>query len=285
VIEGLPYAIALCGAASIFLIVLSTFPADSPMSARLKKMERVTERSVLGRAAIIQQIVSKERQSLLQTRLIEAGWYRVTPLAIILRSLGALGLGAAGGLAMMLLLFKNDMLGIATALFAALVAWRIPYIVLDRAIKARKEDVQRELPNFLDLLAATVQAGLALNAALIQAVDATRGALKEELQSMLAEVRLGRPRIDAFNAMAERMNEDSTTVMVTAIVQSERLGSNLSQVLQELAKETRDRRWVRAEERASQLPVKMILPMALFMIPSLYLMIFGPVVARVVMNK
>ena len=73
--------------------------------------------------------------------------------------------------------------------------------------------------------------------------------------------------------------------MVTAIVQAEKLGSNLSDVLGELAKEIRDRRWSRAEEKASHLPVKMILPMGLFMIPSLYLMIFGPVIARLVTNR
>ena len=126
-----------------------------------------------------------------------------------------------------------------------------------------------------------MQAGLALNGALVQATDATRGALRAELTSMLAEIRLGRPRADAFNALADRVNDDSTTTMVTAIVQAEKLGSNLSAVLGELAKEVRDRRWLRAEERAAQLPIKMILPMALFMIPSLYLMIFGPVIARV----
>ena len=85
--------------------------------------------------------------------------------------------------------------------------------------------------------------------------------------------------------MAERVNEDSTTTMVTAVVQAEKLGSNLSVVLGELAKETRDRRWMRAEEKAAQLPIKMILPMALFMIPSLYLMIFGPVIARAVSGR
>jgi tight adherence protein C len=119
----------------------------------------------------------------------------------------------------------------------------------------------------------------------VHAVNATRGALKAELESMLSEVRLGRPRSDAFNALAERCNEDSLTTMVTAIVQSERLGSNLSEVLRELAKDTRDRRWMHAEERASHLPIKMILPMALFMIPSLYVMIFGPVIAHLVQPK
>ncbi|MDB5095100.1 MAG: tight adherence protein [Candidatus Eremiobacteraeota bacterium] len=279
-----PFLIVICGAVSVFLIALSAFPANSPMAARLKKLERVSEKSVSQRVTIIEQIVSKERHSRLQHRLIEAGWYGVTPLAMTLRGIGALGIGVVAGLSIVLA-FQSNTLGIVTGVFTALVGWRIPSIMLARALKARKEEIQRELPDFLDLLATTVQAGLALNAALVQAVDAVRGALKEELTSMLSEIRLGRPRADAFNALAERVNEDSTSTMVTAIVQAERLGANLSEVLQELAKEVRDRRWMRAEERAAQLPIKMILPMALFMIPSLYLMIFGPVIARLVMTR
>ena len=283
-IDVSPVAIVGCGASSAFLIVLSAFPAQSPLAARLKKMERVSERSVTARVTVIEKLVSKERQSRLQRRLIEAGWYGVTPLAMVMRGIGALGIGAVAGLTF-LLFSGNATFGALLGVFCAAVAWRIPSIMLARAIKARKENIQRELPDFLDLLANTVKAGLALNGALVQAVDATRGPLKEELTSMLSEVRLGRPRSDAFTAMAERINDESTTTMVTAIVQAEKLGSNLSEVLVELAKETRDRRWMRAEERAAQLPIKMILPMAMFMIPSLYLMIFGPVIAQLVSHR
>ena len=282
--EVSPFLIVACGGVSVFLIVLSAFPANSPMAARLKKLERVSEKSVSQRVTVIEKIVSKERHSKLQHKLIEAGWYGVTPLAMTIRGVGSLGIGVVVGLTMLIFL-HSSILGILIGLFTALVGWRVPSIMLQRALKARKEEIQRELPDFLDLLATTVQAGLALNAALVQAVDAVRGALKEELTSMLSEIRLGRPRADAFNALAERVNEDSTTTMVTAIVQAERLGANLSEVLQELAKEVRDRRWMRAEERAAQLPIKMILPMAMFMIPSLYLMIFGPVIARLATNR
>ena len=279
-----PFLIVLCGAVSVFLIVLSAFPANSPMAARIKKLERVSEKSVSQRVTVIDQIVSKERHSRLQHKLIEAGWYGVTPLAMTIRGVGALGIGLVAGLTI-IIMFQSSLLGILIGVLSALVGWRVPSIMLARALKARKEEIQRELPDFLDLLATTVQAGLALNAALVQAVDAAHGALKEELTSMLAEIRLGRPRADALNAMAERVNEDSTSTMVTAIVQAEKLGANLSEVLQELAKEVRDRRWMHAEEKAAQLPIKMIIPMALFMIPSLYLMIFGPVVARLVVGK
>ena len=278
-----PYAVAGCGAISAFMIVLSTFPAQSPMARRIRKIEAIREKNVPARLTIIEQIVTKEKSSRLQQRLIEAGWYGVTPVAMTIRGIGALGFGVA--VCLMSLIFFSNLIGVLAGLFSALVAWRIPNIMLSRAVKARKESIQKELPDFLDFLGSTVQAGLALNAALVQAVDATRGPLKEELTSMLAEIRLGRPRADAFNALADRVNEESTTTMVTALVQAERLGSNLSDVLIELARETRDRRWMRAEEKAAQLPIKMILPMAAFMIPSLYLMIFGPVVARLLMNR
>src|SRR6202011_202972 len=84
-----PIAVAGCGAVSAFLIVFSAFPARSPMAARLKKLERVSEKSVSQRITIIDQIVSKERNSRLQQRLIEAGWYGVPPPAVMMRTIGA----------------------------------------------------------------------------------------------------------------------------------------------------------------------------------------------------
>jgi tight adherence protein C len=284
VIAVSPYAVAGCGMISAFLIVFSAFPARSPMAARLKKLERINEKSVHQRIKMIDHIVTKERHSRLQQQLIEAGWYGVTPVAMAVRGIGALGIGVVVCL-MAMTIFSGSILGVLGGAFAALVAWRIPSIMLSRAVKARKASIRRDLPDFLDFLASTVQAGLALNAALVQATDTSHGPLRAELTSMLAEIRLGRPRADAFNALADRVNDDSTTTMVTAIVQAEKLGSNLSQILNELSKEIRDRRWLHAEERAAQLPIKMILPMALFMIPSLYLMIFGPVIARLVSGR
>jgi tight adherence protein C len=197
-----------------------------------------------------------------------------------LRELGALGIGITIGLA--LLLAFPTTFGIVLGGFTALVMWRMPNIFLARAIRARKASIARDLPDFLDILAVTVQAGLAMNAAMLQSADTTEGALRSELDSTLAEIRIGRQRSDSMIALAQRVNEQTMTTTVTAVVQAEKLGSSLSDVLAELAKDARDRRWLLAEERAAKLPVTMIIPMALFMIPSLYLMIFGPVVATLV---
>jgi tight adherence protein C len=280
----LPIVIALAGAASIFLIALSMVPSTDVLGARMRKLERVDEQSVAQHTVLINQIVSPGHKSTLQSRLNEAGWYEVTPAALALRGLGAFGIGLSVGI-LLIFFLHNDVLGGIVGVLVALIAWRIPSFALSRAIKLRKEAIGRDLPEFLDLLSTTVQAGLALNAAMIQAADATSGPLHSELTSTLSEIRLGRSREAALNAMADRANENSLSMTVSAIVQAEKLGSDLTDVLRELAKESRDRRWMRAEEKAAQLPIKMIIPMALFMIPSLYLMIFGPVIAEFVAHR
>jgi tight adherence protein C len=281
---ALPIAIALLGAGSIFLIAISMIPTKNVLKSRVQNLERVSEKSLAERNIIIDKIVSKERTSNMRQQLNEAGWYDLTPTALTLRSLGALGIGVSVG-GLLIVFLHNNALGIIVGVLVALVGWRLPSIVLDRARKARKESIARELPDLLDLLSTTVQAGLSLNASMLQAAEATTGALKEELTSTLSEIRLGRSRGDALTAMADRVNENSMTMMVMAIVQAEKLGSNLADVLQELSKDARDRRWMRAEEKAAQLPIKMIIPMAMFMIPSLYLMIFGPVIAELLQRK
>jgi tight adherence protein C len=280
----LPIAIAFVAAMSIFVLAISMIPTTHVLNTRIQKLERVDEQSLSQRNIVINKIVSNEHKSNLRDRLNEAGFYEVTPAAFTLRGVGMLGVGLIIGIVLILFL-HNNVLGGIVGVFIALIGWRMPSILLSRAIKARKESIGRELPEFLDLLSTTVQAGLSLNAAMIQSADATDGPLHTELTSTLSEIRLGRSLEDALNAMADRANENALTMTVAAIVQAERLGSDLANVLQELSKESRDRRWMRAEEKAAQLPIKMIIPMALFMIPSLYLMIFGPVIAEFVSGR
>jgi len=279
-----PLLIAIVGAASMFAVAMSMVPSTNVLRQRIGKLQRVDEQSLSQRDLLMDQIVSTQRKTTMRSRLNEAGWYEVSPTALAMRGLGALGIGLSIGILLVFFLHNNT-LGAIIGILVALVGWRIPSIMLSRAIKQRKEMIARDLPEFLDLLSTMVEAGLSLNAALIQAADATTGPLNSELTSTLSEIRLGRSRAEALNAMSDRANENSLSMTVSAIVQAEKLGSNLGDVLQELAKESRDRRWMRAEEKAAQLPILMIIPMALFMIPSLYLMIFGPVVAMFVEKK
>jgi tight adherence protein C len=276
-----PVFIALTGGTAAFLLIFSLFPARSPLALRIEAMQQVTERGHYERQARFARIFGGENTGALQRRLIEGGWYQVTPTGFSLRGLAGLAFGICLGLALALVL-PNNTVALPVGVLIALIGWRWPKIALDRAIKARKAAIERALPDFLDMLSATVQAGLALNSAIIQAAETAVGPLRNELESTLAEIRLGRPRAEALQSMAERVNEPQMTTMVTAIVQAEMLGSNLSTMLKELAIDTRHLRWTLAEERAARLPIKMMIPMGLLMLPSLYVMIFGRVVANVV---
>jgi tight adherence protein C len=156
----------------------------------------------------------------------------------------------------------------------------LPLSQLKMAVKERKIQIQKALPDLLDMLASTVQAGQAFNSALASAQEIAVGPLGEEIKAALSEVRLGRSRSDALRSMAARVRQEQLSTTITAIVQAERLGSNLSLVLEELSEEVRNRRMTRAEEIANLMPTKMVIPMALFMLPALFVMIFGGVAAE-----
>src|ERR1017187_3580638 len=98
------------------------------------------------------------------------------------------------------------------------------------------------------MMSSTVHAGLALNAAFAYAAPSTPGALGEELRSVLSEMRVGRSRAEALRAMADRVDQDDLKTVVRAIIQADRLGSNLSEMLDNLAEESRQKRMFHAEE-------------------------------------
>ena len=231
-------------------------------------------------ATLFQRLLDDQRRDRLEVRLQEAGWYHTTPAKLFARSgvYGAIGAGIGLLLMLILHLFTPVMMAGIAAL-AGFGAYR-PYGQLAGAIKERKLQVHRTLPDFLDLLSTTIEAGVALNAAISVAAEGLKGALGEELRAALQDVRLGRSRAEALLAMAARVREPDLTTVVTALVQSERVGASLTHVVDELAADSRDRRIMRAEELAAALSNKLIFPMALCMLPALFIMIFGGVFAR-----
>ncbi len=231
-------------------------------------------------ATIFQRLLDQQRRDRLEIRLQEAGWYDLTPTKLFARAgiYCAVGAGLGGLVAVTLHLFS--MLGLLIVVALAGFGLYRPFGELAGAITRRKTEVRRALPDFLDLLSSTVEAGVALNAAISVAADGMKGALGDELRTALQDVRLGRSRAEALTAMAARVREPDLTTVVTALVQSERVGASITHVIEELAADSRDRRIMRAEELAAALSNKLIFPMALFMLPALFIIIFGGVLAR-----
>jgi tight adherence protein C len=255
-------------------------PQQSDVGKRLEELEGLKwEPKYNSRAEIFGRLFTEAQRAQIQQQLMEAGWYQITPAQIAARALAYSAFGLSLGLVMCLIM-NWDFLYILLTGLLTIGGLYLPFSQVKGAIVKRKMELLRGLPDFLDMLSSTVQAGLAFNAALGYAIEVTTGALREEVHAVLSEIRLGRSRADALKSMSTRVRQQDISSMVTSIVQAERLGSNLGKVLNELAEEARNKRMMRAEEIAALMPVKMIIPMALFMLPALFVMIFGPVVAR-----
>jgi tight adherence protein C len=281
---GIPPAILFIAVGvtlSIALLTVSLVPGKSEISKRLEELEGLRwEGGSGGREQAFERLFNEKQRGSLRQQLQEAGWYRTTPAQMGVRIVagGVAGFVISAGLIAL-------MGAVDPTFFFGLVVLTgggayLPLSQLKQAVKKRKNQVDKALPDLLDMLASMVQAGLSFNAALSSAQDVAVGALGEEVRAALSEMRLGRSRADSLRSMAARVRVEQLTTTVTAVVQAERLGSSLANVLEELASEVRNRRGQRAEEIANMMPTKMVLPMALFMLPALFVMIFGGVVAE-----
>lgn len=272
--------IVAMGCIAVFLFALSAIPQKSPLKKTLEALESRGLHRDSRNVKAFEKIFSEERRGRLKRKLLEAGWYTVTPAQMGLRMVGGglFGLVFAG--LVLSILHLNPILTVLLVLVVTGVGAFMPFSSLDKAAQARKTQVQKTLPDFLDMVATTVQAGLSINQSLAYAVDAAPGALGDEIKAALSEIRLGRARSDALKASADRLQQQQFATTVTAITQAERLGTNISKVLNELAEDVRNHRVMLVEEHAAKLPVKMVFPMAMFMLPALFVIIFGALAAN-----
>lgn len=236
-------------------------------------------------ASLFKRLMDDKQRNKMARMLKEAGWYDVTPHKMLMRSVTGLVAGSIFGALLIVGLHQHGVLGYLGLAVGMAGGAYYPRTKLNGAIVLRKTSVHRELPDFLDMLSTTVQAGVGLNGALATAVDGLEGALGDELRAALQDIRLGRSRADALVAMANRVHEQDLSTTVTAIVQSEQVGASITTVLEQLAAEARERRFLRAEEIAGTLPTKLIFPMALCMLPALFVIIFGSVAASFMAHK
>ena len=278
-------AIAASCAATFFVIAFAALGFNSDTTRRIAELDW-TNRDKAGqsKSKLVGRILNGVDKSAVSARLAQAGWYKTPVQQFVLSRFGAAGVGAAIASLLMIVLGQTQFLVLAM-IALGVIGYLAPSFIIDDAIKKRKEAIARRIPDLLDMVSTTVEAGTALNSALATATNSFEGPLSEEIAIVLSDVRLGRSRADAFNAMGQRVKQQDLSSLVTAIVQTERLGGNIGDVLDELAQEARARRLARAEEIAAKLPVLMILPMAFFMLPALFVMIFTPVVANLLASR
>ena len=193
------------------------------------------------------------------------------------------GIVGAIGLFLLALLLTGG--GITVAFLAAVVGLMIgfvgPEFWLGKKIKARANAMVLQLPDCLDLLTISVEAGLGFDAALAKVVEKMEGPLVDEFRQSLAEVRMGRTRRDALRDVATRADDQSISNFIGAIVQAEQLGVPIAKVLQIQSQQLRIVRRQRAEEAAAKAPIKMLFPMVGCIFPTIFIVILGPAVITV----
>lgn len=167
-----------------------------------------------------------------------------------------------------------------TAIGAGL-GYLLPGIWLGQQIKKRKKDIVKSLPDALDLLCISVEAGLSFDQALDRVSQKWDNELCKEFKRMLTDVRLGRVRRDALRDMSARCGVEDVQTFVAAVIQAEQLGVSMSRILKIQSDQMRLRRRQRAEEEAHKAPIKMLIPMAFLIFPSLFVVILGPAVPRI----
>lgn len=159
---------------------------------------------------------------------------------------------------------------------APVLGYLLPNIILKNAGDKRSQRIQRELPDALDMLTISVEAGLAFDAALSQVARNTEGPLAEEFFRVLSEMQIGRPRLEALKAMSNRTDVDDVRTFVTAMAQADTFGIPIANVLRIQAEEMRVKRHQRAEEQAQKVPVKILFPVIVCIFPVLFVVLLGP---------
>lgn len=161
-------------------------------------------------------------------------------------------------------------------IFGAFAGFKVPDLWLSMKIKKRQLEIQMLLPDMIDLITVSVEAGLGLSAALQRVSSRFFNPLTEEFTRAAQEVRLGRPNADALRDMAKRIDVSDLTIFVTALIQAETLGIAVANVLRVQSERLREKRSQRAREQAQKAPVKMVVPLVFCVFPALFVIILGP---------
>jgi len=168
---------------------------------------------------------------------------------------------------------------ILMVLTGVLMGWMLPFLYMKRRMRRRQGEIQRALPDALDMMVVCVEAGMGLNQALVRVgeeMDRVSRALAEELALVSLEIRAGTPRDEALRHLGDRTGIADVRSFVSMLVQTDRFGTSIGQALRIHADESRTKRRQRAEEEAAKLSVKLLIPIVLFIFPSIFIVILGP---------
>ena len=246
----------------------------SPLDAK-KFRERAMEPMRESLARWVLKVNPRTSMESISLKLLGAGLSRrITPTSY----LAAKGMLAVAGA--LLGVVVSSMAGSATGLLftVALAAggFFAPDYFVSLKARGRREKIRADLPDALDLLAVSVEAGLGFDGAIAKITEHMEGPLADEFGLTLGEMRIGESRQDALKRMSDRVDAAELSSFTRAIIQADQLGTSLGRILRVQAADSRMRRQAAAEEKAMKAPIKMLFPTVLFIFPAIFLVILGP---------
>ena len=214
-----------------------------------------------------------------QRKLLMAGRANRTraETVVVLQLAGAVGLAAAG-VAFVVLQRPSPRAAFAALVLPPLAGLLYPIARLNRDTEARQQAILDDLPDTLDLLAISVEAGMGFEGALSVVCQHFKSPLADEFSLTLREMELGLPRAEAFHNLKERTDVPDLSSFVLALVQADALGIPIGRVLKTQSTEMRSKRRMWAREKAGKLPVKIMFPLVLFIFPPIMVIVLGPAV-------
>lgn len=190
------------------------------------------------------------------------------------------GVMPLAGIAYGIMLGMGTMLTLLFGLGGAAFAGYGPRIWVLGRIKRRQKEIWRSLPDAFDLITASVEAGLGVDASFTRVIEKVSGPLAEELTRTMREISMGRSRREAFLDMADRTGVDELRSLINAIVQAEQMGISIGTVIRVQTGVIRTKRRQRAEEQAFKAPIKMVFPLVFFIFPAIMVVIGGPAIIQ-----
>lgn len=245
-------------------------------------MERILKPLLNKISAVTQKYTPVRKKDFIEKKLDYAG----RPLGWDSMDFISAQYAIAVGIAILTFILSNaTAAGLGTRILAAFIALLVGYVLVDFAltiaIKQRQKDIEKELPDVLDLLTISIEAGLGFDAAVQRVVQKSQGPLSTEFNQALQEMRIGKTRRESLKDLGERNGVDDLSKFVEAIIQADQLGVSLGNVLRNQSDQMRILRRQRVEQKAMKAPVKMLLPLVLFIFPTIFVVVLAPAMIQI----
>jgi tight adherence protein C len=225
-----------------------------------------------GLGGVVADRMGPVREDRLRKLLMAAGMYSTSTRTVLgYRALAALLLPWLG-----LMMGANVLVCVAVAVLLAACGWRLPLLFIHRRAKQRASEIERETPNLIDQIVVSIEAGIGFSAALRISADRLGGPLGTEMRLALQEQRMGSSLTESLQQLRERVDSMNLQSFVRAVVQGERLGVSIGQVMRDLAVDMRKRRRQMAEEQAQKTPVKLLFPLVFLILPTIFIVVLVP---------